>query len=86
MNLSWPGAALPPPAHPFVERRPLVAGTRERFDPGQQHVEEDAERIDIGSRIDVPNVGIDLFRTHESGSSHELTEACQHPALGSVER
>ena len=61
-------------AQPFIERRPLAPLGLEWLQTGEQHVENHAQRVDVGARVDIVDVRVDLFGAHVAWGTHELSE------------
>ncbi len=65
-------------SQPLVERWLLPLFGFKRLRPGQQHIEHDSQRVNIGARVyvlhTVLHLGIGLLRTHVPGRPHEMSE------------
>jgi hypothetical protein len=46
--------------------------------PGQQHIENNSQRVDVGARVDVLHIRVSLLRTHVSGRSHKMSQLREH--------
>src|SRR5271154_3304164 len=78
---AW-GVLFPQLPQHFIERflLPLLGIEWERT--GQQLVEHHAERVNVGTRVQVMNARIGLLRAHVSRRSDEATRLCEYSLAG----
>ncbi len=57
------------------EARVVQALQVEGSSPGEQLEQQDAEAVDVASRVDIERVGLGLLRGHVRGRAQDLAEA-----------
>ncbi len=54
----------------------------ERSGTGEKLIEDDPERVDVGTDIDVMRLKVGLFGAHVLDGAHQLTDFCEQRFIG----